>query len=611
MRLIALSCTAVCAPATFAQSADPQLKEMVVTASRNSQLLADALPHTTVLNARDIALSQATDVVSLLDKEAGIQITQSGGRGGASSIFVRGAASVQVLVLIDGVPITKQDASGSVSLEHLMTDQIERIEIVRGNVSAIYGTGAVGGVVQLFTKQKGGAPSLSMTTEIGSRGSSKVSLGASGSFGAEGSTRVSAGLSTNRTKGFSAINAAQLPDANPDADGYRNQNWSLSLAHDLARGHTVGLRTTHSDGKFDFDSSFDAPVDLHKGRTQVSATTLFTENHFTQDWLSKLSWSSSSDRNTNEYTTAFPVTNSFTSKNRVLNWTNKIAFGQAVFVTAGAEQQRQAADVDDGFGGLYARDRSVNALFAGLEAQLGSHALQLNLRRDNVPVAGNETTGYLGYAYTVTPQWKFSASTSTAFNIAPLGYLYDPNFGNPALLPEKAKSHELGLQYANTNQVLRATYFSTRSRDLFEYDFASNTFQNVARTKNTGLEVSYSGKVGMADVRASLTAQKPVDENTGLTLNRRAKSLAALSVNQPIGAWRLGANLRYSGTRTDGTQELAAYTLVDVSARYQFAPGLEAFGRVENLGNKQYQTVYGYNQAPRGVFVGLQWQPKL
>jgi vitamin B12 transporter len=517
-------------------------------------------------------------------------------------------------VLLDGVPLTKQDASGAVSIEHLALDQIERIEIVRGNVSAIYGTGAVGGVVQLFSKTGAGQPSGQVLTEIGSRGSSKLQLSAQGSFGQNkdggGATRIAVGVGQQRTDGFSAINTVQQVKANADKDGYRNTNASMSVSHDLAKGHTLGLRVNQADGRYAFDNSFGAPADLHTGRTRVQGLTVFTDNRITPDWRSKLSASASLDKAQAQDNGAFGYNSRYDSKNRILNWSNTLALSADWLLTAGLEQQRQRIDADDGFGGAYGQGRNVNALFAGLQGQMGAHSVQLNARSDKAQGLKREATGYWGYGYAINPQWKLLASTSTAFNIAPLGYLYAPFFGNEQLRPEKARSAELGLQWSQGSSVLRATAFSTASRNLFEYDFNSSRFENVARTKNTGLEISYSGQVANAQVRASLTSQNPKDRSSGQVLNRRARTLAAFSWDQPVGAWQLGADLRYSGERRDGSQALGSYALLDLRARYAFTPALSAYGRVENLTDRNYQTVYGYNQAPRGVFVGVNWQPK-
>lgn len=622
LRLIALAGASVCAsvycPWVVAQTAvAADFKEVVVTASRSPQLITEAVAHTTVLNATDIARSQATDLTSLLQREAGIQITQNGGRGTSATVFLRGAASLQVLVLVDGVSMAKQDASGSISLENLMTDQIERVEIVRGNVSAIYGSGAIGGVIQVFTKQGGGAPRADVTAEAGSRASSKVSASVQAGFGDDNQTRISAGVSTNRTRGFSALDT-RMPsnaNANSDSDGYKNNNWSFALSQQLAKGHTAGLRTTHSDGRYDFDSAFDTPTDVHTGRTRTDATTLFTENQLAANWQSKLSLSQSNDLNTNTYpaNTAYltpAYSDSYRSRNRLLNWTNTAAFGSGWLATVGAERQNQAIDTDDGSGGQYARTRGINALFAGLQGRHGAQSLQANVRHDALQNAQSKTTGYLGYGFDLAPQWRATASVSTAFNVAPLGYLYAPYFGNPALKPETARSQELGMQYAAATNRVRASYFRTRSSDQFLYDFATSQFQNVSRSKNSGLELSYSGQVGATELRASLTQQNPIDESTGKTLRRRAKSLGSLSASYPFGALRLGADLRFAGVRQDGVNTLDAYRVVDLQARYLLTPVVNLFGRVENLANTVYQTAYGYNQAPRGIFVGLNWQPK-
>jgi vitamin B12 transporter len=616
-RAVALAAAWALVPAPWAhaqtpnQAAIPVLPEVVVTPSRSAQPLADALPHTTVLGPEDIVRSQAVDLPSLLVREAGFQFNQNGGRGTASSVFLRGASSLQVLVLVDGVPITKQDTTGSVSLEHLMLDQIERVEIVRGNVSAVYGSGAIGGVIQIFSKKAAGQPSAQVSAEAGSRGSYKLAASAQAAL-ADGATRITAGASSNRTDGFSAINPAQLPSANPDADGYRNDSWSFSLAQDLAKGHTLGLRSSHSTGRFDYDSgeSFDAPTDIHTGRTRVQSTTLHSENRFTPDWLSKLSFAQSEDDGRIDVQSAFPFNVDSRTRNRVVNWVNTVALGDAVVLTAGLEAQRQAYDSQDSFGGNLLTKRKTRALFAGLQGEFGAHSLQANVRRDKAQSLRAETTGYLGYGFKLGTDWKVLASTSTALNIPPLGYLFDPFSGNPNLRPEKAQSRELGLQYSQGSHIVRATAFSTRTRDLLLYNFNTFAFDNISASKNQGLELSYSGTVGATSLRASLTAQNPKDETTGQVLRRRAKELAALSVSHPVGPWRLGADWRYSGSRPDASERLASYSVLDLSARYVISQDWEAFARVENAGNQRYQTAFGYKQTPRGFFAGLRWTPK-
>jgi vitamin B12 transporter len=610
-RLSAVAVAVLSTSAAQWAQAQGQLPDVVVTANRSEQLLTDALPHTTVLNRELIERSQSVDLPSLLAREAGFQYTQTGGRGQPSTLFLRGAASLQVLVLVDGVPLTKQDTSGAVSLEHIMLDQVERVEVVRGNVSAIYGSGAVGGVIQIFTKKGQGEPRAYVQAEVGARGSRKVSLGVSGQTGA---THYSLGVGGYTTDAFSAQNPAQLLNVNPDDDGYKNRNYSVSVSHDWAQGHSLGLQSSARRGRTGFDggASFADPTDVHKSVTALHSTTVYTHNRLTANWLSKLSYSEGKERATYDFITAFPFTARAATQTRTTQWVNEVALGKWL-LTAGAEQQRQHLDSDDGFGTVFDASRKANAVFAGLSTTQGAHSAQMNVRRDRVQGLDAKTTSYLGYGYAITPQWKAMASASTAFNVPPLGYLYDPWSGNPALKPETARSHELGLQYAQGKHVMRATYFDTRTRDLLLYDFDTYTFNNIHDVKNKGLEVSYSGTVGSTDWRASLTLQDPVDQSTGNTLVRRAKTLAALGASHRWGAWTLGADWRYTAGRPDavGRPDLGAYTLLDVTARYALSKELSVYGRIENLTDKVYQTAYGYNSARRGAFFGLSWQPKL
>lgn len=587
-----------------------ELQPTVVTANRSGQLLTEALPHTTVIARDVIERSQSLDLPALLASEAGFQFTQNGGRGTSANLFLRGSASLQVLVLIDGVPLTKQDSTGSVSLEHIMLDQVERVEIVRGNVSAIYGSGAVGGVIQVFMRKGDGKPRAFGQLEVGSYGSARASAGVSGQVGA---TSYFVGVGQQKTSGFSAMNSAQSPNENPDADGYRNSNYNLALSHALAQGQTLGLRLEGSTGEFDFDGGgFGAPTDIYKGASQRNSWSIFSHNQITQDWRSKLAFSQARERSVYDATlSSFPYDSEATTRTRTLNWSNTVELGDWR-LTAGAEAQRQAIDTNDSYATQLNRERRVSALFAGLSGMVGAHSMQFNLRRDNADALAGQTTGYAGYGYQFAPVWKLIASASSAFNLPPLGYLYDPFSGNPALKPETARSTELGLQWAQGQQVVRGTLFKTRTSDLMLYDFSTWTFNNVTDATNRGLELSYSGKLSNADLRASLTLQDPLDASTGMRLVRRARNMASVGASVPLGQWTFGGELRYTGERPDivTAPALPAYAVVNLTSRFALSPELALTARVENLLDRQYQTAYGYNQSGRAAYVGLVWAQK-
>ncbi len=605
MALPALSLLSLASCAAMAQTAPVQV---VVTASRTEQILTDALPHTTVLGRDAIEQSQLTDLSSLLAREAGFQFTQSGGRGSQSTAFLRGAASLQVLVLVDGMPMTKQDTTGAVSLEHIMLDQVDRIEIVRGNVSAIHGSGAVGGVIQVFTRQGQAGHTGYMTAEAGSLGTSRLNLGTQGKHGDFG---YAVSLGTLATRGINAANLSQSSNANPDADGYRNDNHSVHLSYDLGPDHKVGLRSTHFNGRFDYDSGFGAPTDVHKGTTRIDNNTVYWSGKLNPWWSSRLNYSEATERNTTNTLGGYSFTTQAETRTRLMSWTHQLNL-PAMVLSAGVDHQTQGIEAGtDGVTEL-TRQRSANAVYAGLVYSRAAHSAQFNLRHDSVQGVASKDSVYLGYGYALNPQWKLIASHATAFNVPPLGYLFDPYSGNPALRPETATTHEVGVQWASGPHRLRSTLFDTRTKDLLLYDMNTWQFSNVSSVKNQGLETSYSGRINATDLSASLTLQDPVNEATGQQLVRRAKTLVSASLSQAVGLLTLGGAVRYTGARPDlsGNPELASFVLLDLTARYALTRDWTLFGRIENATDSHYQTAYGYNQLPRTTTVGLSWKLK-
>ena len=597
--------------ASSAVLAQTTASEIVVTASRTEQILTDVLPHITVLGRDAIEQSQVLDLPTLLSREAGFQFTQSGGRGGQATAFLRGAASLQVLVLVDGVPVTKQDTTGAVSLEHIMLDQVDRIEIVRGNVSAIHGSGAVGGVVQVFTRQGQGQPTVYANAERGSLGTHRWNAGTPGAEGPVADQRHSVGRI--RTDGINAANLSQTLNANPDTDAYRNDNHALNLSYKLNPDHKLGLRSSHFKGRFDYDvpGKYSEPTDAHQGRAQLDNHTLYWAGRLGPRWTTRLNYSDAKERNDTSTVGGYSFTTQAETRTRMVSWTHQWDLPSMV-LSAGLDQLTQGIDMStDGVSGL-SRKRKANALYGGLVYKRDMHNLQLNLRRDDVESMSGKDSVYLGYGYDLNAQWKLIASHATAFNVPPLGYLFDPFSGNPNLRPETASTQEVGLQWAQGPHRLRSTWFSSMTKDLLLYDMDSSQFSNVSRVKNQGLETSYSGRFHMTDVRASLSLQDPVNEATGQQLVRRAKTLASVSVSRSLGLLTLGGSVRYTSSRPDidGKPRLPSNTLLDLTARYSLSQEWTLYGRVENATDSSYQTAYGYNQLPRTITLGLSWKMK-
>ena len=363
-----------------------------------------------------------------------------------------------------------------------------------------------------------------------------------------------------RSDGFSAVNVAQLPGANPDLDGYENTSANLALIQTLAKGHQLGFRFTRAQGQTAYDNYFGAPVDVQSLSTVMSQASVFSANQWGR-WNSRITLSQNSDKSTNADDGAYGSVDGFATQARVASWVNTYGLTDNLGLTAGLEQQIQQVDTHSSspYNTPYEQSRTTRAVFAGLDGQWGAVSMQLNLRDDTVGDL-HKGTSYLGVGYAITDHIKATASTSTAFNAPPLGYLFAPGYGNPSLKPELANSDELGLQYAQGPHLLRATYFDTRVQDQLTYDTTTFAFANLDRMKNRGLELSYRGSGAVTQWRASLTLQDPVNEETGEVLQRRAKQMASVGVFHTSGAWQWGGNWRWSGARDDAIQTLSVLT---------------------------------------------------
>lgn len=589
----------------FAQPTDDAV---VVSASRTEQRIRDAIPHTTVLTQKEIRDSQAIDLPSLLRSEAGFEMQQSGGIGAPfAPLSLRGGSSAQVLVLVDGVRI--EDASfGQSALQHLLLDDVERIEIVRGNVSSLYGSGAISGVVQVFTRRGGSSPAAYGQATLGSRDTGKILAGVGG---AAGETRFNLSASRLRTRGFSAIDPRVAPAANPDDDGYENESVVARLSQELSRRHELGASLYGARTELDYDTAFDTPADLHRASQDLRAMQAWWEARFTDLWRSRATLSEGSDERTDFLNDSFAF--SASTRNRQLSWDNELKLSPRHGASVGLEQLRQELDSST----VGQRLREVDALRLGYLGRLGAHSLQANARTEDYSDFGRTETYFFGYGYDLTEAWRFTASAANAFRAPTFNDLYFPfGIGNPDLRPERARTNELGVQWAAGPHRLRIVAFDTEYKDAIV--FSAGTTRNVLRASVTGVETSYSGTLAGFDLRASLTFQDPVEQSPGgqeLQAIRRSKAHGSIAAYRSIERWRLGAQLLGAGERRDtdivsfASVQEAGYAVLNLTARYNFSKRLFAALRVENALDEDYHLVNGFNAPPRGVFLTAGWQP--
>jgi vitamin B12 transporter len=584
------------------------LDEVVVTATRIQQPLKKTLSSTSVITQEDIKNSQAPDVITILRTVAGVEFSQNGGMGKSSSLFLRGANSTQVLVLVDGVRINSA-TTGTASIQDILLDQVERIEVVRGNVSSIYGSDAIGGVVQIFTKNGQGKPRFNAAIGVGNLGTQRVSAGFGG---ANESTNYHLQATSFNTDGVSAINTSIYPKANPDTDGYRNTSVSANLRHSLSTGNSISFSAYNSMGFNQYDNAFGVPSDINTNTQKINKVSLAVDNTLSEKWLSHLQYALGVDEG-HDYKNGKPTTYSlFKTSNQQLNWQNTLQLSSTGKLLLGAENLLQNVDSDVAY---TINQRAINSLYAGYTGNYGAHLVQANLRSDNNSQYGTENTGLLGYGYTLNENWRISTSYSTAFRAPTFNELYYPGFGNTSISPEHSNNAEAGLHYVNSARQIDVVYFNNLTHDLIVY---SPGPVNISQARIDGVELSYIEQFGDSTLKTSVTSQNPRDENTGTPLVRRANLHGSVAWSQKIGVLQWGAEWIHSGERDDSYTDpntfaairtvLPSYDTFNLSASWALNKETTLAFRADNLTDQNDATVYGFNPLGRILFVNMRYQ---
>lgn len=579
-----------------------QGQEVVVTATRTPQPVSALLSDVSVITGEEIAKAGQSTLAELLQSQPGIEIAANGGLGALSSVFIRGANPGHTLVLIDGMRVDSATL-GATAIEHIPLSQVERIEILRGPASSLYGSDAIGGVVQIFTRTGKGAPHASFSAGAGSYDTQSISAGAGGERGA---TRFGLQAAYLSTGGFSATNPAN-PRFNPDRDGYRNTSFAGSLAHEVAGGHELGLNLFHTEARIHYD---DRPSGDDFQDRRLSAYSVYSRNWLHAGWESLLRVGASADDMA--AVDRFPGT--FRTDQNQFYWQNNITTG-AGLVTAGLERVEQKVTSST----AYDRTRrTIDSVLVGYQGRFGLHSLQASARRDDNSQFGGHNTGLLAYGYRFTPQWRASASIGTAFKAPTFNDLYWPYAGNPNLRPERARNRELAVHYEAAGHRASLVYFDNRVTDLIDWAPVSpGSFiwapANVDRANLRGATFSWQGSVGDFRLGANLTLQKPEDAATGKRLPRRAEQHGSIRVGRTFGSWDLGGELVFAGDRFDdsaNTQRLDGYGLVNLTAVYAVSRELSLKGRINNLFDRRYELARGFDTPGANLFVSMEYRPR-
>lgn len=592
-----------------------KLADTVVSANREPQRRSQTPAATTVFNRDDIERLQVRSVAELLERVPGVSVDRTGGAGSLISLFVRGTASTQTLVLVDGQRIAAA-SSGTNSLEFLSPDQIERIEVVRGPRSALYGSDAIGGVVQIFTRQGSGqglAPEVRFGA--GSNGTFERSLGLSGG---NGQTRFNLGAALDETQGIDATRDSF--GANGDDDAYRNRSLSLNLAHRFNDRLEAGVSALDQRGELEFDDTFDGyqpTVDF-----QLSSISGFVDAKLNEVWNSRFEIGHSEDkRDTGNDAPLAPAYAfySYSTYRDSASWVNTLQLDPAHQLLLGADWHEDQLHSSSDF----AQDSRWNqAAFIQHRYTGDAFSTEIGLRHDKNEQYGSVNTWNAAVTVPLNTRNDVVISYSEGFRAPTFNELYDSYYGNPNLTPEKSKSYEL--QWRNRfsdSGSLELALYRTDIEDAIVSD-ANWIPQNIQTARVNGLEATLRQDLfgWQASVAAGLI--DPRDRDSGHTLARRAKRTLSLDLDRQLGEFSVGGSWRAVSGRYDDSDneiEMGGYGLVGLRGSWTASQDIRLDVKLNNLFDKDYAETtystgngrYGYNTEGRTALFAVTWTPIL
>jgi vitamin B12 transporter len=617
-----------------AQGEKIEVGEIVITATGLETPLREVASSMTVIKDEEIENSQKTEVLEVLRAEPGLDVVRTGGPGGATSIFMRGADSDQTLVLIDGIEANDPIFNRSFDFGHLTVDNIERIEVLRGPQSTIYGSDAMGGVINIITKKGKGKPRLFVSGEGGSFSTYRLSGGLSGG---QDWVNYSLGVSWLDTEG---ISSASEKDGNTEKDGTENLTLSARLGVMPVEQLELDFTARYTDSEKEIDN-FGGPggddpnhvSEVNQLFMRAAARLSLFENLWEQELGVSLT-----DHDTDETNDPDPdhpgefSVSAFDSMIIKVDWQHNLYLHETNTITLGleTEEEKGESSIDSvtAFGPSVSvfgeKTARTNSVYAQDQAKLWDRFFAtVGVRLDDHDQFGSEVTYRLTAAYLLEETGtKFKATYGTGFKAPTLFQLFDPVNGNPDLAPEKSKGFDVGIEQAlwEDRLALGATYFDNDFQDLIEFVLLdpmlfTGTFRNVNEAEARGVEL-FASLTPFEELvlRADYTYTKTEDKTTGEDLLRRARNKFKLNATYRFpekGTVNLGVS--YIGKREDldfsvfpsERVELKGYTLVDLAASYDITKNLEVFGRVENILDEDYEEVKGFGTPGISAFGGL------
>ena len=597
--ITALSSTLSVAAEPVKNQASEETETIVVTASRTQQDKFDVLAAIDVFDRDAIDQIQPVSVADLLNKVAGINVLSNGTKASNSSVFVRGSNSDHVLILVNGVRVGSA-TTGVKSLSSVAMALVERVEIVRGPRAALWGSDAIGGVVQIFTRQFG-------------QGEGQVGI----KYGSQNTQEAYAALGFgNNQHAYTLSASAEKSDGydvrlgdETDEDGYDNQSVAFNGTSEFSQLYSLEVNAQLEQGNSEFDTGWGG------NETDFTKHHILLRNHLDLD-AAYLQFSYANARD-NEVTFGNGADESlFETRRDQVSALAQMPLNQAGELVVGADWYNEK--INTSATNRYAEDkRDALAVYATGRYQLEQVKLEASVRHDDIDKTGSETTYQLGAGYDINENTLIALTHGTSFKAPTFNDLYHPWGGNPDLISETADNTELLGRYQNDVFSVELSVYSTNYDDLIEWApiDASDPFSpwqpsNVASASIKGAEATVTADLLGADHRLTLTHLDAENDATGKQLMRRPYFTANYSLTFQADSWDATLELNHQGARfADNyhTVKQGSYTLVNLAANIELSPALTLVLKASNLTDKDYQPVQDYNGRPQNFSAAVNY----
>ena len=603
-------------PEQIAGPADPIVVTATRIPTRYNQLISDV----TVVDQEQIRdYSPAEPISDILANTPGVTVRSNGGLGTTTNVQIRGGTNAQTILLVDGLRLNSA-TTGAPPWAYIPMPQIGRMEVVRGPTSSSYGSDAIGGVIQLFTRKGEGPTKFYADAGYGTYNTTSETVGVEGSesglsYSIYGANTHSVSFPT-RVQGYSGYN--------PNPGSYTNTSGSGNFAYTVAPGQELGVKALWGNGQ---NAYTDTSTKMATILESMNVLSVYSRNRVVDEWSSLVRFGSAQDNSRTWYSNNSQ--NYFNTTQKQAQWQNdiKLPVGNAMLAYEFLSQAVVSSTA------YTMTSRNVNSVQGGWNATVQDHLVQANIRNDSNSQYGNATTGSVGYGYFLVPTVRATASWGTGFQAPTFNNLYYPDStsgtgsskttyqSNSNLQPTKSQNTEAGLRYDDGKHAAGVIYYYNDITNLVQYQYQGSSaslgkiyqYANVGRAVIQGVTTTYDGSIMGLNVMGSVDYQNPLNADTGAWLAYHPQGFGSLTIEKAVTDWKLGGQMQVQGPQQTGATPNATvggYTVFNLYGNLKLYKDVSLFARLNNVFDKQYQTVQNYATPGSNVFVGLRFDQR-